>query len=629
MRRQAKNKTSFRRRALLIGSGQAAIFAAITSRLYHLQIAEHSKYAVMAAQNSISERLVAPERGIITDRFGTVLAGNQQHWRALFMKAMAPEPDLVLDNFYRLVPVSDDEKARIQKDIANHPGYIPVMLKDWLDWPDMASIEVNTPNLPGVIVEEGASRTYPLGPLAAHAVGYVGRPTQKEAQSDPTLSLPGMRIGRTGAEKADDLPLRGTPGFVQTETNVHGQVVRLVARNAGAPGDEVALGLDAGLQQLAVKSLGTETGAVVVLDATNGEILAMASTPSFDPELFDKGVPNAIWQSWMNDPKHPLLNKAAAGLFSPGSTFKPTVAMAALKCGALTPETVHFCPGYFKLGDHIFWCDGHIAHGSLTVTGALRVSCDVFFYETALATGIDNIAAMASLMGLGVDLQSDFPNTQIGQVPNHAWATKHGISWVPGDTVVQGIGQGYVSLTPLALATMIARIGTGTAVIPHITRRVGGVLQPLSDPNTAPPLAVDDTHLAVVRQGLFEVVNAPSGTAYASRLTLPDVQMAGKTGTAQTHNDTKAESAAGFDSMTLVWERRPNALFVAYAPVTAPRYAVAVVIEHGNYGAQSAAPIAHDLMTYALLNDPAGRDKPLANPPPMPPLTSPDATSHD
>ncbi|MGE4481109.1 penicillin-binding protein 2 [Acidocella sp.] len=623
MRRQAKNRTSFSRRALLIGTGQAAIFAAITARLYHLQVSEHGKYELMAKQNSISERLVAPERGVITDRFSTVLAGNQQHWRALFLKSMAPEPDLVLDNFYRLLPLSDDEKARIQQDLSDRPGYIPVLLKDWLNWPEMAAIEVNMPNLPGVIVEEGASRTYPLGPLAAHPVGYVGRPNQKEAKQDAVLALPGMRIGRTGAEDADDLALRGEPGFVQTETNVHGEVVRLVAHDAGTPGQTVALGLDAGLQQLAVQGLGSDTGAVVMLDATNGEILAMASTPSFDPTLFDKGVPTNIWNGWMKDPRHPLLNKATAGLFAPGSTFKPTVALAALKCGALTPDTIHDCPGYLKLGDHIFWCDDHIAHGRITVTTALQVSCDVFFYKTALDTGIDKIAEMATKMGLGVDLNSDMPHTQDGLVPTHDWARKHGIHWMPGNTVVQGIGQGYTQLTPMALATMIARVGTGLSVTPHITRRVGGVLQPDSVPGTAPELDVDDRHLAVVRQGLFEVVNTPKGTAYASRLTIPNVQMAGKTGTAQVHDNTAAEKVAGFNDMTMAWEKRPNALFVAYAPIDNPRYAIAVVVEHGNYGAQSAAPIAHDMMTYALLHDPAGRDKPLANPPPEPPPTAP------
>ena len=623
MRRQAKNRTSFSRRALLIGAGQAAAFAAITTRLYHLQISEHGKYTLMAKHNSISERLVAPRRGIITDRFGTVLAGNQQHWSALFVKDTAPEPYAVLENFYRLVPVADAEKLRIQRDLEDHPGYIPVMLKDWLDWPDMAAIEVNMPNLPGVVVQEGSSRTYPLGPEAAHTVGYVGRPNQKEAMQNSVLALPGMRVGRTGAEDADDLSLRGEPGFVQTETNVHGQVMRVVAQDSGVPGANVALGLDSGLQRLAMQCLGEQTGAAVMLDVATGEILAMASTPSFDPTLFDKGVPEDIWNGWINDPRHPLLNKAAAGLFAPGSTFKPTVALAALKCGALTPETTHTCPGYLKLGDHIFWCDNHTAHGTINVVDALKVSCDVFFYKTALGTGINNIAAMATIMGQGVNLGSDVPDVQTGLVPTLEWAQRHEIHWAEGNTVVQGIGQGYTQLTPLAQATMIARLASGLSVTPHLNRRIDGVLQPKSVPGAAPDLDVDDRHLAVVRQGLFEVVNDPAGTGYGARLTIPGVQMAGKTGTAQVHDNTAAEKAINFNDMTMAWAQRPNAWFVAYAPVDAPRYAVAVLVEHGNYGAQTAAPIAHDLITYALLNDPAGRDTPLANPPPMPPLTVP------
>lgn len=627
MRRQAKNRTSFTRRALLIGTGQAAIFAAITSRLYHLQVSEHGKYAMMAQQNSISERLVAPERGLVTDRFGTILAGNQQHWRALFMKAMAPEPDAVLENFYRLVPLSDDEKSRITEDLSDRPGYIPVLLKDWLNWPDMAAIEVNIPNLPGVIVEEGSSRIYPFGPVAAHAVGYVGRPNQKEAKTDSVLALPGMRVGRTGAEDAADAELRGNPGFVQTETNVHGEVVRVVAHDAGTPGQNVALGMDSGLQQLAVQSLGDNTGAVVMLDATNGEILAMASTPSFDPSLFDKGVPSTVWNGWMNDPKHPLLNKASAGLFAPGSTFKPTVALAAMKAGVLTRSTILNCPGSLQLGDHVFWCDNHVAHGSINVATALQVSCDVFFYKTALMVGVDKIADMATRMGLGVDLGSDVPHAQAGLVPTLAWAKKRNIHWAQGNTVVQGIGQGYTQLTPLAQATMIARIATGNSITPHLTRRVGGELQPNSEPGAAPPLDVDPQHLAAIRQALFEVVNTPAGTAYSARLTLPNVQMAGKTGTAQVHNNSAAEKAKDFDDMTMAWENRPNAWFVAYAPYDNPRYAVAVLVEHGNFGAQTAAPIAHDLITYAILHDPSGRDTPLANPPPEPPSTVPTGNS--
>jgi penicillin-binding protein 2 len=614
MRRLAKERSAFSRRALLIGLGQGAVFAGIAARLYNLQVTQHSKYAMLAEQNSISERLVAPERGLITDRFGTILAGNQQHWRALFMQALAPEPQAVLENFYKLVPLSDDEKARIAQDLQDRPGYIPVLLKDWLDWPDMAAIEVNTPNLPGIVVEAGASRVYPLGPVTAHAVGYVGRPNQDEAKSDPVLALPGMRVGRTGAEDAQDGALRGAPGFVQTETNVHGEVVREVAHDNGTPGQTVTLGLDAGLQQLAVQSLGDNAGAVVMLDATNGEILALASTPAFDPSLFDKGVPADVWKGWMADVKHPLQNKATSGLFAPGSTFKPTVALAAMKAGALTGDTILTCPGSFKLGDHVFWCDNHVAHGSINVTQALTVSCDVFFYQVALMVGIDKIADMASELGLGVDLGSDLPHVSTGLVPTLAWAHSKGIHWAQGSTVVQGIGQGYTQLTPLALATMVARIATGNAVGPHITRRVGGALQTGSDPDDWPAVDVDDRHLAVIRQAMFDVVNTPQGTAYASRLQLPNAQMAGKTGTAQVHNNTAAEKQKNFNDMTMAWEDRPNALFVAFGPYDNPRYAIAVVVEHGNFGAQAAAPIAQAMMTYAIQHDPAGRDTPLTQP---------------
>ncbi len=623
MKRETKDRAAFNRRTLLIGTAQFGIFGAIAGRLYNLQVAKHGKYALLAEQNSISERLEAPLRGVITDRFGTVLAGNQQHWRALFMQGLAPDPQVVLENFYRLVPLSDAEKARIATELAHRPGYIPVLLKDYLDWPDMAALEVNTPDLPGVVVEAGASRFYPFGPGLAHAVGYVARPNAREVAADPVLCLPGIRVGRTGVESWQDAALRGVPGFVQTETNVHGQVVRQLARDPGTPGQTVALALDAGLQALAVQRLGALTGAAVMLDATTGEILALASTPSFDPSLFDKGVPSAIWDSWISDIKDPLQDKVIAGLFAPGSTFKPTVALAAMKAGTLTPETILTCPGFFKLGDHVFWCDNHTAHGSITVTTALQVSCDVFFYQVALGVGIDPIARMATKLGLGTDLGVDLPDSEPGLVPTLDWARRHGILWVEGSTVVQGIGQGYTELTPLALATMIARVATGSAVGPHITRRIGGVLQTGGNPGDWPALDVDAGHLAVVRQGLFEVVNTPAGTAYGARLIMPNVQMAGKTGTAQVHNNTAAEKQQGFNDLTMAWAQRPNALFVAYAPYDNPRYAVAVVVEHGDYGGLSAAPIAHDMMVYALTHDPAGRDVPLGATPQATPEATP------
>ncbi len=612
MKREIQGRAAFSRRALLIGAGQLGIFAAIGARLYNLQVVQHGKYATLAKANSISERLIAPQRGVITDRFGAVLAGNQQHWRALFMKAQCPDATAVLDNFSQLVALSDDERARIAADLADRPEYIPVMLKDYLDWPDMAAIEVNTPNLPGVIIEVGTSRVYPFGPGLAHAVGYVGRPNKVEAKSDSVLALPGMRIGRTGAEAWQDQPLRGAPGFVQTETNVHGEVVREVASDPGIAGQTVALSLDAGLQALALQRLGAQPGVAVVLDAQSGEILAMANNPSFDPALFDKGVPADTWKDWMGDPLHPLQNRAIAGLYAPGSTFKPTVALAALKSGALTADSCLTCTGSFTLGDHIFWCDNHTAHGTINLTTALQISCDVFFYQVALAVGINNIAAMANQLGIGLDLQMDIPHASPGLVPTLDWARARGIRWAPGNTVVQGIGQGYNQVTPIALATMIARIASGIAIGPHITRRVGGALQVGANATDWPALDVDDRHLALVRQGLFEVVNTPQGTAYAARLMLPGAQMAGKTGTAQVHNDTAAEKTKNYNADRMAWVDRPNGLFIGFAPYDNPRYATAVIVEHGNWGAQSAAPIARDLLTYAITNDPAGRDKPIA-----------------
>jgi penicillin-binding protein 2 len=388
--------------------------------------------------------------------------------------------------------------------------------------------------------------------------------------------------------------------------------VRVVARDNGTPGQTVTTTLDSGMQALAVQRFGANTGAAVVLDANSGEILAMASTPSFDPSLFDKGVPDAVWRQWVTDPQHPLENKATSGLFAPGSTFKPTVTLAALKCGALTPDTVLTCPGFLKLGDHIFWCDNRTAHGSITVTTALQVSCDVFFYKTALRTGIDAISEMATKLGLGTELQTDVPHVATGLVPSHAWATSRDIHWVEGDTVVQGIGQGYTLLTPISMATAVARIATGRVVNPHITKRVGDESQTSFDPaGAAAVLDVDEQHLKVVRQGMFEVVNTPAGTAYTARLTLPGIQMAGKTGTAQVHNDTAAESVRNYNDDSLPWAERPNALFIAFAPVDQPRYAAAVVVEHGLWGGQSAAPIARDLMTYALTHNSDGTDMPI------------------
>lgn len=600
MKRERALRPVFTRRAVLLGAAEFAGFGVLAVRLYRMQVLQHGKYATLAKQNSVNERLLAPMRGLITDRHGAILAGNKQHWRALFMMIQTPDPAAVIDRFGELISLSQAERRRIERDISGKPRYIPVLLKDYLDWSEMARIEVHAIELPGVFVDVGASRVYPLGDATSHTIGYVARPTQAQAAANPVLALPGMRVGRAGVEQARDAVLRGAPGAMQTEVNARGAVVRVLDRDNGTQGQTVQLTLDAGLQSLAARKLAGQAGAAVMLDTTNGEVLALVSQPGFDPALFDSGVPELVWKSWVANPKRPLNDRATAGLYAPGSAFKPNVALAALECGAITPKTVFFCPGYLKLGNHTFYCWDHYGHGNVNVVSALQQSCDVFFYHTALVTGIDRIAAMGRRLGLIGHVGLDLPDVAEGFLPTRAWARRRRLLWTRGNTVIQGIGQGFTQVTPLGLATMTARIASGRVVGPHIARSVGAVVQPGSMAAHWPDLGLDDRNLAAVRQGMFEVVNTPLGTGWASRLTLPGVHMAGKTGTAQVHDETMAQERANFNDASLPWKFRPNAFFIAFAPVHAPRFAAAVVVEHGNEGASASAPIAHDLITAAL-----------------------------
>jgi penicillin-binding protein 2 len=471
----------------------------------------------------------------------------------------------------------------------------------------MAAIEVNAPDLPGILVDVGTTRQYPFGPTLAHVVGYVAPPNEADVAEGTMFALPGIRIGRAGMERTHDQRLRGRAGAVQLEVNAVGRVIRELDRQEGVQGQEVGLTLDSELQKSVLDRLGDESASAVVLDARNGEVLAMATNPSFDPSLFNSGISQAQWEEWTNNRRAPLINKAAAGLYAPGSTYKMVVALAGLESKAITVNDSINCPGYLDYGDRRYHCWSKGGHGNLDLHGGLKNSCDVFFYEVARRTGIDRIAAMSNRFGLGVKLDIDMPGARAGFVPTRAWRTAQGKAWNIGDTIVCGIGQGYLQLTPLALATMVARVATGRAVEPHLTRTVGGVLQPGSKAEDWPSLGLPERLLHAVREGMWAVVNDQGGTAPLARLTIPGVQLAGKTGSVQIRNVSRDAREHGYKSENLPWELRPHALFVAFAPYDAPRYALALVVEHGNAGAQAAAPIAKDIMTDVLTRDPAGR----------------------
>jgi len=611
MRRDTRRTGVFTRRALLVMGGQVAVLGGLAARLYQVQVVEGTHFETLANENRISARMIAPPRGRILDRFGVPVAGSRINWRALLISEQATDVKATLDAFSRIVPLTDYERARIDREIHKHRHFIPVMVREFLSWQDMAAIEVNAPDLPGILVDVGTSRIYPYADHLSHVVGYVAPPNEADVADDPVLALPGLRIGRAGMEKYHDLALRGRPGAVQLEVNAVGRVIRELDRTEGVQGDDVGLTIDAGLQEMVVAKLGDESASAVVMDCRNGEVLAMATNPSFDPTVFNAGVSQAQWLEWTRDRRTPLINKATSGLYAPGSTFKMAVALAGLESKAISPSDRIPCPGYLDLGDTRFHCWSKGGHGSLDLRGGLKNSCDVYFYEAARRTGIDKVAAMANRMGLGTELELDLPGQRIGLIPTREWRMAQGKAWNIGDTIVSGIGQGYIQVTPLQLATYCSRIASGRMVQPHLTRSLGGVLQPGVQPEDWPTIDLPDKYLHAVREGMWAVVNEAGGTATGAKLPDTKVQLAGKTGSAQVRRVSRELRESGtFDSSKLPWEYRPHALFVCFAPYDAPRYAVAVVIEHGNAGAAAAAPLARDIMADTLQRDPANRTEP-------------------
>ena len=607
MKRETTRTDVFTRRALMIGGVQLAAMGVLAAKLYQVQVVEGERYATLAESNRISARLIAPPRGRLLDRTGTVIGGNRLNWRALLVAEQTEDASVTLDNLSRIVPIADHERARIEREVRRHRRFIPIMVREFLTWEDMARIEVNAPDLPGILVDVGTTRQYPFGPALAHVVGYVAPPAEADMADDPMMALPGIRVGRAGMEKVHDRVLRGRAGAVQLEVNAVGRVIRELDRQEGTQGQDVTLTIDNELQKSVQARLGDESASTVVLDARNGEVMAMVTNPSFDPSVFNSGVSQAQWVAWTSNRRAPLINKAAAGLYAPGSTYKMVVAMAGLEAKVISPGETISCPGYLDFGDRRFHCWSKYGHGGMDMRAALKNSCDVYFYEVARRVGIDRLAAMSNRFGLGVKLDFELPGTRTGLVPTRAWRAGQGKAWNIGDTIVSGIGQGYLQLTPVSLATMAARIATGRAVQPHLTRAINNVVQPGSKAEDWPNMGLQERGLQIARQGMWAVVNEGGGTAPLARLSIPGVQMAGKTGSVQVRNVTREQRERGFKSEILPWEFRPHALFVAYAPYDSPRYALAVVVEHGNAGAQAAAPLARDIMTDVLNRDPAGR----------------------
>jgi penicillin-binding protein 2 len=587
----------FTRRAILIGAAQTGVFSLLAGRLYYLQVIQGQNYRTLAEENRINLRLIAPSRGQILDRLGTPMALNEQNYRLILLPEQVDDIDALLDKLTGYIAITDGDRKRIARDLNESGNLNAVLVRDNLTWDQVAEISLHTLDLPGTDIDTGEVRSYPYGEATSHVLGYVGTISQSESSEgddDDILAIPGFRIGKSGIEKQYDTDLRGEPGNVQLEVNAHGRVVRELSRTDPKSGQDFPLTIDIGLQQFAYRTLSTiEGGAAIVLDVDTGAIQTLVSYPGFDPNLFTYGISQDDWSRLNNDIHSPLLNKVSSGVYAPGSTFKPVVAMAALEADILNPEATVYCPGYLDLGNYRFHCWKHGGHGHVNLHQAVAGSCDVFFYDLGRRVGIDRMQAMAKRFGFGEKLGIDLPHESAGLIPGRTWkASKFGVQWQQGETLVAAIGQGYTLVTPLQLAMMAARLSNGgKAITPHLYMSPEAV--------AAKPAAMgfDPKHLTIVQQAMSAVVNENIGTAYAARIKEEGMEMAGKTGTSQVKHISETEREEGLAAPDkMQWKDRDHALFAGFAPIEKPRFAIGVIVEHGGSGAHMAAPIARDIL---------------------------------
>lgn len=607
MDRDSEQLENFARRAFVVGAMQGLVLSVLGGRLGWLQIAQGEKYRTLAESNRVNLRILPPTRGQIVDRFGVPLAINLQNFQVVIIPEQVDNLEKTLRDLQQIVTLGEEDITRVLKDTKRNARFTALQVRENLTWDEVAKIEVNLPDLPGISVQDGEVRSYPYKDATAHLIGYVGRVSEKEMTRDPLLSVPGFLIGKNGLEKAHDPDLIGAAGKAEIEVNVHGREVRQLSRVPPRPGSRLTLSIDAELQRFVQQRLSQERSAsAVIMDVMTGAIYALASFPSFNPNSFSHGISTMEWEQLRDDPAHPLNNKVVSGLYPPGSTFKMVTAMAGLEAGTINEHTSVSCPGHYDFGNTRFHCWKKGGHGTVNLSRAISESCDVYFYKMAIATGIDRIAEMARRLGMGQKLNIGLPEEKAGLVPDMKWKkSARGESWQQGETIVTAIGQGALQTTPLQLVTMISRlVNGGQAVSPWVAGYAG--TRKLYRDNFA-SLDLDPHHLALVCGGMEKVLQT-GGTAFSARIAEPGQEMGGKTGTAQVKRITKAERAAGIKQDDLPWHFRHHALFVGYAPVASPRYACAVVVEHGGGGSAVAAPVARDILLECQKRNPAAKN---------------------
>jgi penicillin-binding protein 2 len=613
----------FQRRTFLLGGLAFAGLAALGGRLAQLQLLESGRYRMLSEHNEFEFVLSPPPRGLILDRDGVVLASNRPDFRLLLAKDETTDVDAVLANLARLVPLDEAHLRRLKDDIEAAPRKAPVAIVEDMTWEEFCRVNVRAPELPGVTADMGEVRVYPFSGAFAHVVGYVAKVSAKDVtktgpNADPIMLNPGFRIGKQGVEKAFDLDLRGKAGAKKVEVDVKGRVVSQDPRGdiPPTPGAPIRLTLDSDIQNRALEVFGEDSGAAVVMDCRSGDVLCLLSAPSFDANQFVKGLTAPEYRALAAYDRKPLFNKALTANYPPGSTFKTMVALTALERG-FDPGRVYVCNRSWAWGGRVWHCDK--AHGPLDLHGAIKESCDIYFFQASLVVGPDAIAQTARRFGLGEIHDIGIPGQKPGLVPDSEYKRRtfpRDPEWHAGETPSLGIGQGYLSVNALQLCVMASRLANGvTALRPRLIHSIGDTVQPSGDQAPALPFARE--HIDFIRSAMAAVVE--SGTAaHNGQLGLGPIRMAGKTGTAQSHS----YAAGGEKTKDQAWALRDHAWFIAFAPHDAPRYAMSVLVEHGGFGADAAAPKAVQIMRVALLKDPEIRAR-ITQAPPAAPDPSP------
>ncbi|MGO4166914.1 penicillin-binding protein 2 [Novosphingobium sp. PhB57] len=579
-------RNSFDRRSIVLGSIQGGVGVLLAARLGYLAIAQNAKYELQAESNRVNLSLIPPRRGWILDRHGTPLASNRADFRVDLIPERVQDAPHTIQTLGKLLNLTPIAMQDLEDKLERARRFAPVEVASGLDWDTFAAVSVRLPDLPGVVTQRGFSRFYPQGPSVGHLIGYVGPASAEEYEKDrdPVLITPGYKVGKDALEKFYEKDLRGKPGARRVEVTASGRIVRDLDTREDVPGKTLKLTIDADIQDYASRRIGPESAAVVVMDCQTGDILAMCSMPSFDPNSFSDGIGRLEWKMLSDDDHVPLRNKVLRGLYPPGSTVKPMVALSFMEAG-LDPNESVFCGGGLRVGNRVFHCWNHRGHGQVNMAKGIYQSCDVYFYHFAQRIGMDPIAAMAGRLGLGHDFPLPVSGQSYGTVPNPAWKLKkYGKEWQTFDTVNATIGQGYFLVNPLQQVIQASRLASGRIIMPRLVHG--------HEQEVAPSLGIPDDHLAYVRQAMSDVANGP-GSAPHARLPFPDIKLAGKTGTAQVVGLNVGSGKGG------LWKHRDHGHFICFAPFDNPRFACSVVVEHGG-GSGSAYPIARDVLTYVF-----------------------------